>query len=432
MLLFNEGVPRSGKSFDGVSEHILPALRAGRKVYARLNGLDHVAIAAYLQMPVEDIEALLIQVPTADVRSVFVAVRDGAGQWVIPDALKDALFVIDEAHEFYVSSRLPIDPAVEQFFALCGQNGMDGVLMSQWFKRLHSAIRARVERKNVFQKLTAVGMEGKYLLKRYQTLEPDRFELVDSVVRTYNPKIFPLYAGYAPGSANTVVYAAGGTTVWKRLRVYAVPLSVVLVIAVWFLWHFVSTGGRGLLRDGGRSSVVGAQSHSSPVASAVNTASEVVRKPKSVDLSGMPDEVRYVFDLCNQTRPRLAAVLTVAQALPYGVIEWPQAQSHSESLPIVLDRMTFAQLRDLGVDVQVHVYGVKLVWRDRAVIVTPWPMPERPRASKLDGGDKSDNALVVESSQAESGESWKASDMRADYVPPELEKRPLYQPHTLQ
>lgn len=92
-----------------------------------------------------------MHVETADVRRVFVAVRDQSGAWRIRDELKDSLFVIDEAHEFYVASRNAIDPAVEQFFALCGQNGMDGVLMSQWYKRLHSSVRARVERKNVFR-----------------------------------------------------------------------------------------------------------------------------------------------------------------------------------------------------------------------------------------------------------------------------------------
>ncbi|RWA38908.1 hypothetical protein C5H14_11335 [Xylella fastidiosa] len=42
MLVFNEGVPRSGKSYDAVKHHILPALREGRRVYARLNGLRDV------------------------------------------------------------------------------------------------------------------------------------------------------------------------------------------------------------------------------------------------------------------------------------------------------------------------------------------------------------------------------------------------------
>ena len=41
MLVFNEGVPRAGKSYDAVKNHILPTLKKGRRVFARLNGLHH-------------------------------------------------------------------------------------------------------------------------------------------------------------------------------------------------------------------------------------------------------------------------------------------------------------------------------------------------------------------------------------------------------
>jgi zona occludens toxin len=38
----------------------------------------------------------------------------------------------------------------EEFFALIGQNGGDVVIMTQWIKCTHSAVRARIERKNTF------------------------------------------------------------------------------------------------------------------------------------------------------------------------------------------------------------------------------------------------------------------------------------------
>ncbi|RNK90483.1 hypothetical protein C9400_18860, partial [Xanthomonas vasicola pv. vasculorum] len=34
MLVFNEGVPRAGKSYDAVKHHILPAIKKGRRVFA--------------------------------------------------------------------------------------------------------------------------------------------------------------------------------------------------------------------------------------------------------------------------------------------------------------------------------------------------------------------------------------------------------------
>lgn len=70
--------------------------------------------------------------------------------------------MIDEVHEFYVAQRNQLPEEVENFFALIGQNGGDVLIMTQWINRVHQAVRARIERKNVFQKLTAVGLKSRY------------------------------------------------------------------------------------------------------------------------------------------------------------------------------------------------------------------------------------------------------------------------------
>ena len=62
MLIFNEGVPGAGKSYDAVAEHIVPALKKGRRVYARLNGLDDAALAAFCELPIERVQELLVRV----------------------------------------------------------------------------------------------------------------------------------------------------------------------------------------------------------------------------------------------------------------------------------------------------------------------------------------------------------------------------------
>ena len=428
MLVFNEGVPRSGKSYDAVKTHVIPALQAGRRVYARLNGLNVQAIAEYMQVPVATIEPLLFQVPTSEVRKFFCAQRDKSGQWSISDDLKDALFVIDEAHEFYVASRNAIEPEVEQFFALCGQNGMDGVLMSQFYRRLHSSVRVRIERKNVFQKLTALGMEGKYTSRQYQTTEPDKFVLIDTTVCTYDPKIFPLYHGYAPGAGNTAVYKSGGVTIWKRLARYGVPIGLCFIAAVWYLAHEVSTGGRNLVKTQPQSGThVGVPNGVS--AQPGPTQAFPSRAVASQDDRSMPDEVRYVFDLCKQARPRLAGVVDVPGRLPAGVIEWPK----DEGKGTVQDRLTFDQLRDLGVTIQVHQYGVKLMWQKQAVIVTSWPLTrpmEERQSTEARSGAVASSGGVEGASAAAASAGWKSSVMASDYVPPELMKRPEYAPHT--
>ncbi len=180
MLVFNEGVPRAGKSYDAVKTHIIPALKRRRHVYARLNGMEkpecRAALAKYCKMEPVELDEYLHHVETAKVVQTFRCVQEeGTGKWLMPEHLKDALVVIDEVHEFYVADRKQLDPAVEQFFALFGQNGGDGVVLTQWINRCHMAIRARLERKNSFQKLTAVGMKGKYLVTYHHSAGPNKF-----------------------------------------------------------------------------------------------------------------------------------------------------------------------------------------------------------------------------------------------------------------
>lgn len=424
MLVFNEGMPRAGKSYDAVKSHILPALAAGRHVYARLNGLDHAKIAAYLSLPVERVQELLTLVPTADVLETFKAVNGPVAGWSIPAHLKDALFVVDEAHEFYVADRMPIRPELEQFFSLHGQNGMDGVLLSQYYRRLHSSVRCRVERKNVFQKLSAVSMDGSYLVQRYQATAPERFELVEGQTCKYDPAIFPLYSGYAPGAGNVAVYKAGGATVWRRLGKYALFVVPLVLLAGWFLSRFFTGSGGLVSKHSERTAVISrapaslasaAPGNVMPVvAGGGNRAGALVADIPESEFKAMPDEVAYVFRLCSQARARLAAFGTMG-GHEFGVVEWPQGQG------AVLDRLSFDQLRAMGVGVKASSFGVRLWYRKTVVIVTAWPLPDAPPSSS-DASAVASVPAGAASSAGARGLAWSGpvSVVPQHYVPPGL------------
>lgn len=426
MLVFNEGMPRAGKSYDAVKSHILPALAAGRRVYARLNGLDHDKIAAHLSLPIERVRELLVLVPSADVQRVFSAVNDPAHGWTIPAHLKDALFVIDECHEFYVADRLPISPAFEQFFSLHGQNGMDGVLMSQYYRRLHSSVRCRIERKNVFQKLTAVKMKGSYLVSRYHATAPEKFELVTAETCRYDPAIFPLYSGYAPGAGNVEVYEAGGASVWRRVGRVAIFVVPLVLLGLYVLVHFFSGSG-GMVRH--RAAAPAAAPLSSAgrasaapggvlpiVAGGGNKAGSLVAEIPESEFKQMPDEVAYVFRLCSQARARLAAV-GKDKAGDFGVIEWPNSGADSG----VLDRLTFAQIRAMGVGIKVAAYGVRLWYRKTVVIVTSWPLAPPPASTgPSDSPPQSPSSPgVVQVTENAGGGRWQPDWRTRSYVQPE-------------
>jgi zona occludens toxin len=434
MLVFNEGLPRSGKSYDAVKSHIVPALKAGRKVFARINGLNAEKIAEYIGETVERVNELLIPVSTAKVRTLFLASRDLSSEdqeWKIADELKNALFVIDECHEFYVADRAPINPAIEQFFALCGQNGMDGVLMSQWYRRLHSSVRARVERKNVFQKLTAVGMENKYQVGRFHTIAPDRFQKVSSETETYEPAIFPLYKGYADGASNVAVYKAGGKTVWHKIGKYAIFVVPLFLVGLYVLLHFFGSSS-GLVRKTATVERPRPVGQPAVPASSLPTYAELQAKEAKEAAAKqshgkMEAGQAYVFDLAEKGRARLAGVVSIPGADPVGVVEWRAGEGTA------VDRLTFAQLRDLGVTVELHTYGVRLVAGKDAQIVTSWPVADAVAASSVSSGDTSSAAAAGApvASAGGAGTDWGHKPVVQSYVPPELVKGPGLSSYTV-
>ncbi|MDC6258787.1 type II secretion system major pseudopilin GspG [Ralstonia solanacearum] len=59
MLIVHEGLPGAGKTWEAVVKRLIPALQKGRKVYARINGLDHAKIAEVAGVELERVKELL-------------------------------------------------------------------------------------------------------------------------------------------------------------------------------------------------------------------------------------------------------------------------------------------------------------------------------------------------------------------------------------
>lgn len=396
MLVFNEGVPGSGKSYDVVKHHIVPALKKGRPVFARLNGIDEPdkrdAMAAHLGITREALDALFVHVPTSDVHATFVAEQGEDGKWHLPARFKNALVIIDEVHEFYVGgTREALPPEREQFFAMHRHMGVDIVVMSQFYKRVHTAIRHRVEVKNAFQKLSALGKlgESRYTVRRFQTIMPDRYEQVGIETHSYDPAMFPLYRGVAADDVQTEVYKGGRTTVWKSMALRAAIIVPLGIAAVWYLISFFAGGGASLVKT---TKPQAAQ----PVAVAAPgvvfqrevdppTPAEAVAAARAKRSEALTPEQRYVWDMTEKARIRFTGAAQIGERV-WGWVEWYDSSS------VVQDRLELAQVRALGVSVTVHPYGLRLEAGGEAIIATAWPLnlPAREPAARLydtSGGD---------------------------------------------
>lgn len=352
MLILLEGPPRAGKSYSAVKDHILPALKAGRTVYARLNGLDHAKIAEHLQLPLARVQELLIVVKQEEVIPLLTVFGDDPPRFEVKP---DSLIVVDEVQDYYVSSRQPLPKEQEAFFAKHGHIGLDVVIMSQAVGRIHSTIKQRVERKNVYAKLNALGKSDRYVVRFYSVGDTmGKFEKIGSETHDYDPAIYPLYHGFQPGVANTEAYTEGSRTVWQVIKGPAIAMGVLLVIGIIMLIRFFVTSP---VEDEGKGKP--AAVHAPPPPAATGTV-PIAQAAPVAPKRDYPAGVQYLLELRRSARPRYLGEYRHPGYSRY-FVEFRAAQGAA------LERMDSVQLQALGFTVQPTYYGLIARWEFFAV-----------------------------------------------------------------
>lgn len=374
MLILNEGPPRAGKSYDAVKTHILPALKAGRRVYARLNGLDHEKIAEYLQLPTERVRELLTVIAHKDVVRLLTCFGDDPPKFQMEFG---ALVVIDEVHDFYVSSRQALPHEQEAFFAKHGHIGLDVLIMTQSLGRLHSSIRQRIERKCVFTKLNALGKSESYAVRFYSVGDQmGKFIKISSETHEYDPAIYPLYHGFQPGVENTAAYTGGAKNVWDVVRKPAIAMAAVTVLGIVGIGAFFSGGG--VVDESAQA--IGPKEPAKPVPGAIMAQPDraaptpavvpgIAAKPRTA-APAEPEKKRdagiaHVLDLTRSARPRYGGTIGRRH-----VLEWRTAQGQA------VERLTSDELEALGWSVVRTGYGVKAQGDGETIVFTAWPIME--------------------------------------------------------
>lgn len=384
MFIFHEGLPRSGKSFEAVVERIVPALLSGRKVYARLNGINHEKIAEASGLPVERVKELLFEIPEIDVLRWADIVEN------------DSLVILDEMQNFWPhGTARSIDQSQIKAIAEHGHRGLDIVGMGQLLKGaggVHANWVNRCDQKIVFEKQNGLGRDDKYRWTAYKGMHDGKgikFVQTSTGVKKYDPKYFGTYATRVSDSANASTYQDARTNIWNNSAFRKwIPLFVIVVcVAVWYVYGVFKGGGlaNSINKTHGTATPTLSVSSFAPVASSVAASSAPVAPPVEKKY-----EKDFIQDLSERYRLRVSAIVQMGGRTA-AVFEW-----FDDGLRAV-ERLSLAQVERLGYKVVVSpgLDGATIEKGKVMYVATQFPLEGWARVSDarqrdIAGGDRGD------------------------------------------
>lgn len=399
MIIFHEGLPGSGKSWEAMIKHVLPAISNGREVYAWVEGLNHELIAKLLKIDLSIVQSLLHQLTPEEVPYIYK----------LPD---NAFIVVDELQRFWGKEHKP-SPEIRAFVAEHRHRGFDILGMGQDVRDCHELWKRRVDQKVLFTNLDMAGQPARYRWMLYKATAPEKYMHVSSGVGKYDSKYFGIYKSHVSSDISTGKYVDARANIFKTYKFY----GAALVVLVGFIWgpyeiHSILSPDTSTLithnespshnpiKPANQILVASTSRNSGSVANSVKSSpplSSDQSKSKLVDYVSAHVQAGY--------RVRLVSVLTGLGRPPYVVVEFRDSSYR------VQDRLTSDDLRDLGWTVTVS--SLRLVRLSRKgyddMIATAWPLEVFGAVS-----DERNNE-IRERSELTSGRN--KSDVKKEQVP---------------
>ncbi len=361
MLIFHEGLPGSGKSFAAMKDHIIPALKKGRAVYAYIEGLDHDKIAQVAEIPPDECRGLLHQITREQVPEIYNHVEN------------DSLVVIDELQNFWPSGRQKLPDEITRFVSEHRHQGLDVICMGQSLSDCHSLWKRRIDTKIVFNKRDAIGQKNSYNWKVFKAVSPEKFQETTKGKGDYDPAYFGTYASHTEGTENTDTYTDARAVIWNNpfFKKWLPVFGVAFLAAVIYIYQIFSGGvdlvGEKKLQQPKPGPAAPVQQQPQPQQPQVVQAA-VQPQPQGSGLLPLD----YVGKLARDARPRLA----------YWVKNGVQVKVRVEFRDPggrVLDSFSDADLRLMGWQVVMNPLGTFgiLTNGSQSFPLSSWPLDDR-------------------------------------------------------
>ncbi len=349
MIIFHEGLPGSGKSYEAAINQIIPALQKGRMVYAYIEGLNHEKFSEVAGLPLSVIQHLLRQLTKEQVKNVQVHVAN------------DSLVVIDELQDFFPSGKTTFDAGVTEFVTQHRHRGIDIICMGQDSRDCHMLWKRRIDTLIRFVKRDAIGMPNSYTWTTYKQ-QAGKFVQLRSGKGTYDKKNFGLYASHSEGVGSIDAHKDDRTNVFKSaaFTVYIPVFLIGLCFGLYYLYGFM-TGRSSPVKVSATPTVQVRQSIPVEHESALQSASQAKPSP--------PSDTDYLEKYLTDYRPRLIAL--VENKLKNKMMAQIEFLDSSNK---VFERLNIPQIVAFGYVVERKPYGLLLKRGDKRYPVTAFPV----------------------------------------------------------
>jgi zona occludens toxin len=229
MIFGVSGRPGGGKSYELVKNHVIPALKDGRKIITNLPlQVDHFVVS--LGHQVRD----LIEIVDGEFHNFGDGNRPFSkaehflryNTWR-NDKNQGPVFFIDEAHLAMPAGSTQKE--LLEFLSLHRHYGFDIYLATQDFRKVHRDIRAMVEINYRCIKKSALGRTDQYIVKICQGCEAGA-EVTNTYEREYESWVFSFYQSHTKANGKQVeeAYVKDIPIWWKKKRYILALLGIIL------------------------------------------------------------------------------------------------------------------------------------------------------------------------------------------------------------
>ena len=373
MIVFHEGLPGSGKSYEACVMHILPALTEGRAVLTNINGINHKKFSDLTGIPLPIVQKFLVCISHADIddeEQRLEAVKAS----LLEKTQKDSLVVIDEIQDLHPTQRQKLPAAWSKYIASHRHEGLDIVLMGQDRRDVHPMWRRRIQRLITFNKLQAVGAPTAYRWECFEATRPEAFKTVSSGLRKYDSKYFGLYKSHTDGTTNKSPYADDRANILKSksLRYAVIGVIALMCWAVPQLKAFfnpVPEAQATEVQHVQPQKPQTVQTNPKPVPSAtVQTKPATPANPAAKAAETEPPPLDVFDEFARKNRLRLTGYVVRPNGDFIARIDVINSSGHR------LDEYDQTALRDMGWTVTLRDSGVHLAKAGKEYLARPWPL----------------------------------------------------------